>query len=46
MQYVYSIFVNSISYEDREYPPHDAFPTVTEWLMKSVSGYLTMYKKW
>lgn len=30
MQYVYSIFVNSISYEERGCPPHDAFPAVTE----------------
>lgn len=44
MQHVYSIFVNSISYEERGCPPHDAFPAVTEWLMKSVSEYLTMYK--
>lgn len=44
MQYIYCILVNSISGEDGECPLPDNFAALTEWLMKSVSGYLTMYK--
>lgn len=44
MQYFYSTLVNSISCEDRECPLPGKFAALTEWLMKSESGYLTVYK--
>lgn len=44
MQYICSSLVNSISCEDRECSLPDNSAAITEWFMKSESGYLTMYK--
>lgn len=43
-RYLYSILANSISCEDGERPLPDKFAALTEWLMKSESECLTMYK--